>query len=160
MNRTSLTHRICALLIACWIPFCCCTLKAAAVMAAGPSAEGAPLTFSCCSQSSCSKTSDQNQNAPLEDGPCTDCCIKVSPEAPCTPDFQIDEIGREIPSIEAIKSTWLHHANNDLLNTQKIPPDPPPADLVALHCQLLVRAPSIACTPTPAKNVDVVCLID
>ena len=139
MTHTSLTHRICAILVALWIPFCCCTLKAAVVMVNGPAADGTTQTFSCCgSQSACSQNPAEDDDAPQEEGPFTDCCIKVSPEAPCTPDFQIDEIGREIPSIEAINSTWLHHANNDLLNTQKIPPDPPPADLVALHCQLLV----------------------
>ena len=138
MNRTSLTHRICALLIACWIPFCCCTLKAAAVMAAGPSADGATVTFSCCSQNSCSKTSSQEQDAPLEDEPCADCCIKVAPEAPTTPDLQIDQIGRELPSIESIEDSWLQHASHSLSCTGTRPPDPPPADLVALHCQLLV----------------------
>ena len=139
MNRTSLTHRICALLIACWIPFCCCTLKAAVVMADGPSVDGASAMFSCCSQNSCSKTTDQEQEAPEEDGPCAECCIKVAPEASTAPDLQIDQIGRELPSNdESIEATWLQHASHRLLCTGTSPPDPPPADLVALHCQLLV----------------------
>jgi hypothetical protein len=139
MNRTSLTHRICAILVVCWIPFCCCTLKAAMVMANGPAADGTTLVLSCCcSQTACSENPFEHGEAPAEEAPCTDCCIKVSPEAPTTPDFQIDEIGRELPSIEAIETTWLHHAREGLLKHQKIPPDPPPADLVTLHCQLLV----------------------
>ena len=62
----------------------------------------------------------------------------VAPEAPATPDFQIDQIGRELPSIEPTEATRLQHARHRLLCTGTSPPDPPPADLVALHCQLLV----------------------
>ena len=140
MNRTSLTHRICAILVVCWIPFCCCTLKAAMVMASGPAADGTMSAISCCcsSKTACPENPAENGEVPAEEGPCTECCIKVSPEAPTTPDFQIDEIGRELPSIETIEATWLHHVREGLLNQQKIPPDPPAADLVTLHCQLLV----------------------
>ena len=137
MTRTSLTHRICALLIACWIPFCCCTLKAAVVMANGPTADGFQVISCCSGKVACPETSGED-GAPAEEEPCAGCCLKISPDAPSTPDFQIDEIGRERTSIDSIESPWLRHDEDRLACQLRIPPDPPPSDLVTLHCQLLV----------------------
>ena len=138
MDRTRLTHRICALLIACWIPFCCCTLKAAMVMANGSEFDGGQMMSCCCSsQDTCTENSGE-EPAPAQEGPCTDCCLKVSPDAPTTPNLSIDEIGRELPSIEAVTTIRSHHPGTGLTHPQLTPPDPPPGDLVTLRCKLLV----------------------
>ena len=79
-TNTSISHRIIAVLIAAWIPFCCCTLKVAASIV--QDADAAPVSGSCC----CSLTTMQcDGEAPDSDersgGTCTLCCLKVMPES-------------------------------------------------------------------------------
>ena len=79
-SKMPISTRIIAMLVAAWIPFCCCTLKVAAAMAQDELA-GTSVQSCCCSQpaSPCDGDSEPGEGS---EGSCTTCCIKVMPDPP------------------------------------------------------------------------------
>ena len=136
-SSMSILHRIIAVLIAAWIPFCCCTLRgAAAVVQTGET----PIVGSCCGNTSrglCEDDRDSGQEQE-NDGHCTTCCIKVAPEPPTewAPELELGTI----PAFEGVIQVVPTPENpfrSGMLRARA--PDPPPSwTLLEQHALLLV----------------------
>ena len=132
----SIPNRIIAVLIAAWIPFCCCTLRVAAEAVQG---EDAPA-MGCCGGASTAPCNgqDSDSNADREpDGHCTSCCVKMNPEPPTewSPELELAALAVfEFQSIELLLQDTHRPAN-----MRARAPDPPPhRTLLQQRCLLLV----------------------
>ena len=135
-SKMPISTRIIAMLVAAWIPFCCCTLKVAAAMAQDELA-GSLVQSCCCSQSTAPCDGEDRDPGEGPGGTCTGCCIKVMPDPPAewTPEIVPAELTPLLlapaleagPGIEARGPQWLR------------PPDPwRPDTLFERRCLLLV----------------------
>ncbi|MEE2681076.1 MAG: hypothetical protein VX641_01765 [Planctomycetota bacterium] len=133
-----LSHRIIAILIIFWIPFCCCSIKALASMACGEDA-AAVFKAGCCTPSECTSSEQDSDEVPDEGDGCAGCCDRFSPEgAERMPLPGVDEIGCEplassVPPADPPGADAVRGAGPEAR-----PPDPPPSSLLDLRCQLRV----------------------
>ena len=130
----SIPNRIIAVLIAVWIPFCCCTLRVAAEATLG---EGTPARSCCGGVSNAPCDGEDSDSERDSGGHCTSCCVKVIPDPPTewSPELELATVPMfEIRSIELV----LQDAHRpDSLRARA--PDPPPnRTLLQQRCLLLV----------------------
>ena len=131
----SLTHRIITILVICWIPFCCCSIKAMASMASGEDA----IQTSCCSHSTCEDSQTNSEESPEESDCCAGCCDRFAPGGAAEESLPtVDEIGVDLlvcptPPRPELNPDWM-----GFLRTEARPPDPPPGTLLGLCCRLQV----------------------
>ena len=135
-SNITISQRIIAVLIAAWIPFCCCTLKVAASMV--QDADSTPLLGSCC----CSQDTapcDGEDSGPEEgsDKACSICCLKVMPDPP--QDWDPPIVLLELPQSLAMSSLLVDTGNEARTTLPARPPDLPARDtLLEQHALLLV----------------------
>ena len=131
LPKVNISHRIIAVLIAAWIPFCCCTLRSAA----GIVSTDGPAPASCCCQET-TQDCDTGETPSHDDG-CMACCIKVPPDPPQDWAPPIDLLG--LPIFEVVSVDYFNTAS-PLALVRARPPDPPPSarPLLKLGCLLLV----------------------
>ncbi|MAJ46060.1 MAG: hypothetical protein CBC35_02020 [Planctomycetes bacterium TMED75] len=134
-TKMHLPHQIITILVICWIPFCCCSIKAMASMAGG----GDMIQTSCCSQLGCDGSKTDSQEAPGDHRRCAGCCERFAPNDTVQESLPgIDEIGVDLlvcptPPRPELKPDWMGFLRNEAR-----PPDPPLGALLALCCQLQV----------------------
>jgi len=132
----SISNRIIAVLIAAWIPFCCCTLRVAAEVAQG---EDAPA-MGCCGGASNAPCNGQDTNSDSDREPgghCTSCCVKMTPEPPTewSPELEL----AALPVFEFHSIELLLQDTHRPANMRARAPDPPPhRTLLQQRCLLLV----------------------
>lgn len=124
-TRTSIFHRIVAVFIAVWIPFCCCTLRSAAAMVQCGSE--APLVLAgCCGggASGACATDDGTDDPREEDGHCTSCCVKAGPDRAAD---WVPEVGLEEASLAYAADLPLPALDRSAVSAIRArAPDPPP----------------------------------
>ena len=134
--KVDISRRIIAVLVAAWVPFCCCFIQAAHAIA---NPDNVGTAYSCCSNGACqpgTSTDSEPSDTEHEDS-CTNCCLRVLPDAPQMWEPPIDLFGQPMLQDEMpyICVEQLHA----VANTRMKPPDPPPgASLLQQRCLLLV----------------------
>jgi hypothetical protein len=134
-SSMSIPNRIIAVLIAAWIPFCCCTLRVAAEATQG---EDAPATGCCGAASSTPCDGQDPADSDHESGGhCTSCCIKVIPDPPTEWSPQLELAAILMFEVHSIHLLLQDVPLPDSLRARA--PDPPPAHtLLQQRCLLLV----------------------
>ena len=130
-----LSHRIITILVICWIPFCCCSIKAFASMTGG----GDVIKTSCCVDSTCADSPDGSEETPGENGRCAGCCDRFAPGGTAGESLPaIDELGVEPLICPIPPGSELNADRMGFLRTAARPPDPPTGTLLGLCCRLQV----------------------
>ena len=133
-----LSHRIIAILVVCWIPFCCCSIKAMASIAAGGDSSSM-ITTSCCSNAHCDASGEPSDERPGERSSCAGCCDRFAPDGAERESLpEIDEIGSELPvdPTPSCIAPMVDEARSHRIDAR--PPDPPPGSLQDLRCRFQV----------------------
>jgi len=133
-SRVNNLHRTITLLVAAWLPFCCCFIKAAQAIV---NPDQGPVSCCCIQDDACLPGTDGEPAPPSEESGCTDCCIKVLPDAPQTwePPVDFGELGicNDCWDEGFIPESWSWPT------LQARPPDLPASrTLLDQRCQLLV----------------------
>jgi len=134
-HRTTIPQRIIAVLVAAWIPFCCCTLKVAGELLLQ---DGDSIVLGCCGHAKV--TCDDDGSEPVEDtdDACVGCCIKILPDASGKWDPPVDH-GEAPVDHGAVQILAPAASETGARPGLPRPPDPPPArTLLAQRCQFLV----------------------
>jgi hypothetical protein len=133
-----ISHRIITILVICWIPFCCCSIKAMASMMSGEDGAAAVKT-SCCTTLECDSSENGSNEDPDGSKGCAGCCDRFAPEgAERDPLPAVDEIGSKqlicpMPPCSEVKTDPIGFQRAEVR-----PPDPPPSSLLELNCQLQI----------------------
>ena len=133
-----LSHRIITILVVCWIPFCCCSIKAIAAMAGGEDV-AAVVKTSCCSSSDCDASETDSEENRNEGGGCAGCCDRFAPEDAGKDTLpEIDEVGTAPLMQPALPEFEDGFHPIGFLRTEVRPPDPPLNSLLGLRCKFQV----------------------
>ena len=138
MSRVDTKHRITAAFVAVWIPFCCCFIQAAqAIVSSDPSSNQGSGPCCCSQVRDCSQTLSGDSEPADGESSCTNCCIRVLPDAPQDWSPPTDLLGQAILEVTSADLIVACHSVATSIRTR--PPDPPPGmTLLSQHCLLLV----------------------
>ena len=137
VTRVDISHRIIAALVAAWVPFCCCFIHAAQAIAS-PDEDSQPR--SCCSATNTCLEGTPADSEPVDGDPCcSECCVRVLPDAPQIWSPPVDLVGQAILDLD-LPFDRACLANDDPASPLRArPPNPPPsASLLSQRCLLLV----------------------
>ena len=133
--RTTTTHRIIAVLIAAWIPFCCCTLKVAGELLLQ---DEVAAGLSCCGLVKVGCESDDSEPAEDSEQACLGCCVKNLPDAPGKWNPPVDH-GEPMTEQVMVSASVLVGFEVFQRPPTPHPPDPPSGHtLLERGCLLLV----------------------